>query len=129
MKKYLWMFLLSAVLLGCMVFIGSGFNPRSDVYLADYSVSDDGTQITMQVGVASSMGYTRSFRSEQGGFNEYLTFYSAFGGLNSKLGARNTFVLEIDPVNCDEIYFYHGGGGYRLVLQKEPLTGQWVRPQ
>ena len=123
------MFLVSASLLGLLVFIGSGFNPRGDVYLADYSVSDDGGQITMQVAVASSVGYTRGFRSEQGGFNEYVTFYSAFGGLNSKLGAKSTFVLDIDAVNCDEIYFYHGNGGYKLVLQKDTLTGHWVRPQ
>ena len=129
MKKSLCMFLVSVVLLGCVVLIGSGFNPRTDVYLAEYSISDDGAQITMQVGVASSMGYTRGFRSEQGGFQEYLTFYSAFGGLNSKLGAKNTFVLDIDAVNCDEIYFYHGNGGYQLVLQKDSLTQQWIRPQ
>ena len=129
MKKSLCMFLVSVVLLGCVVLIGSGFKPRTDVYLAEYSISDDGAQITMQVGVASSMGYTRGFRSEQGGFQEYLTFYSAFGGLNSKLGAKNTFVLDIDAVNCDEIYFYHGNGGYQLVLQKDPLTQQWIRPQ
>ena len=129
MKKSLCMFLVSVVLLGCVVLIGSGFNPRTDVYLAEYSISDDGAQITMQVGVASSTGYTRGFRSEQGGFQEYLTFYSAFGGLNSKLGAKNTFVLDIDAVNCDEIYFYHGNGGYQLVLQKDSLTQQWIRPQ
>lgn len=117
------------LLLALAVFIGLGFVPRTDVFLADYEVSPDGSRIEMQVGVASSMGYTRAFRSKQGGFNEYVTFYSAFGGFNSKVGARNTFTLEIDALNCDEIYFYHGGGGYQLVLQKDSVTGQWERPE
>ena len=117
------------LLLTLAVFIGLGFVPRTDVFLADYEVSPDGSRIEMQVGVASSMGYTRAFRSKQGGFNEYVTFYPAFGGFNSKIGAKNTFVLEIDAVNCDEIYFYHGDGGYTPVLQKEPTTGQWKRPE
>ena len=129
MKKFRWMFLIGAFLLACSVFAGSGFNPREDVYLADYSVSADGTQIKMRVGVASSMGYTRSSRAHLGGFNQYLKFYTPFGGFNSSLGDRDTFVLEIDPVNCDEIYFYHGDGGYTMVLQKDPLNGQWYRPQ
>lgn len=117
------------LLLGLAVFIGLGFVPRTDVFLADYQASQDGTQIEMQVGVASSMGYTRSYRSKQGGFNEYVTFYPAFGGFNSKIGAKSTFTLEIDSLNCDEIYFYHGDGGYQLVLQKDSATGQWQRPQ
>ena len=129
MRRFRWMFLICAVLLACVIFACSGFNPREDVYLADYTVSPDGTQITMRVGVASSMGYTRGYRAQMGGFNQYLTFYTAFGGFNSSLGARDTFMLEIDPINCDEIYFYHGGGGYTLVLQKDPLTGQWHDPE
>lgn len=117
------------VLLLAAAFFGPGFVPRTDVYLAEYEVSQDGNQIEMKVGVASSMGYIRSFRSKQGGFNEYVTFYPAFGGLNSKIGAKNTFVLQIDGINCDEIYFYHGDGGYQLVLQKDSVTGRWERPQ
>lgn len=129
MKKFRWMFLICALLLACAVIVGSGFNPREDVYLAEYTVSEDGALITMRVGISTSMGYTRAYRAQLSGFNQYLTFYTAFGGFNSSLGARDTFTLEIDPVNCDEIYFYHGDGGFSLVLQKDPLTGQWHTPQ
>ena len=120
--------ILAMVLCGFAAFIALGFVPKTDVFLSDFAVSQDGSQIEMQVGVASSMGYTRGFRSKQGGFNEYLTFYSAFGGFNSSVCAKNRFVLEIDSQNCDEIYFYHGGGGYKLVLQKNPQSGEWERP-
>ena len=120
--------LLVCVLIAAAIIIGLGFVPRTDVFLADYEVSRDGNQVEIRVGIASSMGYTRGFRARQGGFNEYLTFYSAFGGFNSKMGAKDTFILNVDAINCDEIYFYHGDGGYTLVLQKDPLTGQWNRP-
>ena len=122
------------ILLICVVFLGAVFfgmalSPRTDVFLQDYSISDDGCRVEMVVGISSSMGYTRGFRVKQGGFNSYLTFYPTFGGFNSKIGAKNTFVLEIDEANCDEIYFYQGNGGYRPVLQKDPLSGQWERPE
>jgi len=129
MKKKLLIALLVCLLIFAAVFVTLGFIPRTDVFLAEYKVSQDGTQIEMKVCVASSMGYIRSFHSRQGGFNEYVTFYSAFGGFNSKVGAKDTFILNVDAINCDEIYFYHGNGGYMLVLQKDPLTGQWNRPQ
>lgn len=129
MKRSLWMFSVAVVLLGCLLFVGSGFNPREDVYLKDYSVSGDGTEITLEVGVSSSMGYVRDYREELGGFNSYLTFYTPFGGFNSAIGAKDTFCLEIDPVNCDEVYFYRGGGGYALVLQKDPGSGMWERTE
>lgn len=127
-NRFIWMFLVSAFLLLVLIFLGSGFNPRTDVYLADYSVSSDGSQVQLQVGVASSMGYVRDYRAKLGGFNQYLTFYTAFGGFNSRIGARDTFTLQIDPVNCDEIYFYHGDGGYTLVLEKDE-AGIWQLPK
>ena len=129
MKKKCFSILLVCFLILAATFVGLGCVPRNDVFLEDYTVSQDGSQVEMRVGVASSMGYTRGFRSKQGGFNEYVTFYSAFGGFNSRIGAKNTFVLEIDGINCDEVYFYHGGGGYTLVLRKNQETGQWERPQ
>ena len=125
MKKILLIGLLICILVAAVAFVGLGLTPRTDVYLTDYAVSEDGSQIEMTVAIASSMGYTRGFRSKQGGFNEYVTFYSTFGGFNSPIGAKNKFVLELDSVNCDEVYFYHGDGGYTLVLKKNAQTNQW----
>ena len=105
------------VILGLIVlgFLLTG-SKRGDVMLTDYSVSEDGSEMTIRVGVASSMGYIRSLKVKQGGDNLYLTFYSTLG-LNSKLGAKDEFTLDIGPY-CTEIYFYHGDGGYKLVLEK-----------
>ena len=109
-------------------FIGTGFTKRTDVILTDYSVSEDGTKLTFHTAVASSIGYTRGFKNVGGGVKpHYLTFYSAFGGFNSSLGAKYAFELDLDG-NDTEIYFNRADGGYELVLQKNANTGIWARP-
>lgn len=108
--------------------IGTGFLIRNDVVLLDYSVSEDGTEITLHTSILSSMGYTRGFKDNGGGVKpHYLTFYSTFGGLNSTLGAKDKHVLTLDSQD-DEIYFNRADGGYELVLQKDKTSGEWVRP-
>ena len=115
------------VLLGTF-FIGSGFSERTDVVLGEYSVSEDGTAITFRTAIPTSMGYIRGFADKGGGVKpHYLTFYRTFGGLNSSLGARDTFALELDEHDT-EIWFNRADGGYELVLQKNAETGEWVRP-
>lgn len=115
------------VILTASYFVGTGFTKRTDVILTDYSVSEDGTQITLNASVSSSMGYTRGFKNNGGGVkSHYLTFYSTFGGVNSKLGAKNEFVLEVNE-DDSEIYFNRAGGGYELVLQKNTETGEWEK--
>lgn len=109
-------------------FVGTGFIKRPDVILTDYSVSEDGTKLTFNVSVATSMGYIRGFKDKGGGIKpHYLTFYSAFGGLNSSFGAKSEFELELGE-NDTEIYFNRTEGGYELVLQKDEETGEWITP-
>ena len=127
MKKKL-LIIISIVVIATMMilFIRTGFIKRTDVYLVDYFLSKDDSSITMDVGIASSMGYTRGYTIKQGGDNKYITFYSAFGGLNSKVGAKNKFQIELN-LSCTEIYFYCGDGGYTLVLQKNEVTDEWIK--
>lgn len=125
MKKIITITLIIAVVLGLFYFIGTGFNENNSVVLNDYTVSEDGTEITLNISLASSMGFVRDYKDKGGGVKpHYLHFYSTFGGLNSSLGATNKFVLEIAP-NDTEIYFYRGKGGYALVLAKNEQTGIW----
>lgn len=108
--------------------IGTGFHKREDVILDNYSVSEDGAKLNFTVAVPASMGYVRRFSDKGGGVKpHYLTFYSAFGGLNGSLGAKCEFELELDK-NDEEIYFNRPNGGNELVLQKNTLTGKWERP-
>lgn len=116
------------VVLGAVFFIGTGFQKRSDVVLRDYTVADDGKKITLHIMVTSSMGYTREFKNDGGGREpHYLTFYNTFGGFNSSFGAIDTVVLEID-LNDTQIFFNRSDERYELVLQKNPDTGEWMKP-
>ena len=69
--------------------VSTGFSERTDVYLGDFSISEDGKELIFTAGVPSSMGYIRGYKDEGGGVKpHYLKFYSTFGGLNSSLGAK-----------------------------------------
>lgn len=128
MKKKIIMLISIIILLIASFLIGTGFRKRTDVILGDFAVSEDGSKITLHVGVASSMGYIRNFKDKGGGVKpHYLTFYSTFGGLNSSLGSKKTFTLELVPDDT-EIYFNRAGGGYELVLVKNEETSEWIRP-
>lgn len=68
------------------------------MYLADYSVNQDGENIPFQVGVAGSMGYTRGFKDNGGRVRpHYLTFYSTFGGFNSTICVDYEYDLKLNP--------------------------------
>ena len=112
MKKYL---ILISILVVIVFFILTG-RSRTDVYLKEYEVSNDGKNITLKVGVSGSSGYIRKMKRTSGSMNYYLTFYSTFF-INSKLGSKDTFIIEVDE-NVDEIYFYTGKKGYNKVLEK-----------
>lgn len=108
--------------------IGTGFRERSDVILADFTISENGMKLTFQTAIPTSIGYIRGFKND-GGIEKphYLTFYSTFGGLNNSFGAKNEFELALNESDT-EIYFNRAGGGYELVLQKDVDTGNWIRP-
>lgn len=95
------------------------------IMISDYAVSEDGKEMTLKVGVASSMGYIRTLRQKEDGNKKYITFYSTFG-LNSSIGANDEFQIELSPA-CEQIYFYSGNGEYKLRLQKNSETNEWVR--
>lgn len=123
MKNKIIIIGISVLIIVALFFISTGLKKRKDVVLTNYAVSDEGDIITLNVAVSSSAGYVRGMKVKQGGDNYYITFYPTFG-INNKIGAQNEFDLEITQ-NCDEIYFYHGDGGYDLVLKKDKETGEW----
>lgn len=128
MKKKIFLTIAVIVVLMLLMFICTGFRKRTDVVLFDYSVSEDGSAISLEIQVSSSMGYIRGFKDKGGGVKpHYLTFYSTFGGLNSSFGLINEIELELSRDNT-EIYFNRPGGGYELVLKKDIATDEWIRP-
>ena len=91
---------------------------RSDVGLLDYVVSPSEDEITIRVGVISSVGYTRQIKNISKDPKKIeLKCYSAFGGINGAIGAKNRFVIPLS-FECEEIYLYTFGK-YMLVLQKD----------
>ena len=124
MKKTYKIILIILAAMCAIYFIGSGFLVRSDVGLWDYAVSSSGNEMTVQLGVMSSAGYTRHIRNiSEDPAKIKLKCYSAFGGINGAIGAENRFVIPLSS-ECEEIYLYTFGE-YRLVLQKDPETGEW----
>jgi hypothetical protein len=115
--------LCALLLIGIFVLLGGR---RSDVYLEDYTLTENGQTMVLQTSVAGSAGYVRKmyFKEEAGGL--YLTFYSTFG-INSRLGAKDTFPIEL-PQDCRAIYFNRPEGAFECVLEKDPATGVWARP-
>ena len=51
MKKRIIAVIVILAVLVALFFIGTGFQKRMDVVLVDYSVSEDGTEITLDVGI------------------------------------------------------------------------------
>lgn len=111
-------------IIGVGLFLSTG-RARTDVYLKDFELFDDGKTMTLKVGVSSSSGYVRKIKQTSGSSNGYYTFYSTYG-INSKIGAKDTFEIEING-DTDEIYFYTGDKGYKLVLVRNTATREWEK--
>lgn len=122
-KVFVGIVIFVIILIGGFILVTGG--ARTDVVLGGYDLSTDGKTMTLKVGVSSSAGYIRKMKRTSGSMNYYLTFYSTFG-INSKIGAKNTFEIELDE-NVDEIYFYTGNKGYKLVLIKDSVTQEWKK--
>ena len=122
MKKKNIIIGIAAIIIVCfgLFFLTGG--KRTDVVLGDFSV--DGNTMTIKVGVSSSAGYIRKMKQTSGSMNYYFTFYSTFG-INSKIGSKDTFEIQLDN-NVDEIYFYTGNKGYKKVLEKD-TNGEWIK--
>lgn len=123
-KKILIISLASIILVSTISFLATG-KARTDVVLNDYEISSDRKKMTLKVAVSSSSGYIRKMKRTSGSLNYYFTFYSTFG-INSKIGAKDTFTIDISN-DVNEIYFYTGNHGYRKVLELNE-NNEWERP-
>lgn len=123
--KYKTLLALLSVIALCII-VGSGFCTRTDVMLTDYHTADDGSILTMKVGVADPMGYVRACSEKQDGDRLYVRFWSAFGGYSGSLGASDSFSIKV-PDMCREIYFCRSGDESDLVLSRDDVTSDWKR--
>ena len=110
-----------------MLFITPGFQKRTDVYLQKFSVSNDGSVITMQMFTVGSMGYIRAMETKQIGDGIHCSFYCCFGGLNSSFGAKNRFEINLEEfANSVESIYLDRAGLDQLVLERDAGTGEWA---
>lgn len=126
MKK-VFSIILAVILAGGLLFVvSSGLIKNTSVFIEDYTVAEDGSSITLQVGVSSSMGYIRKVAIHQQEDGKlYLDCYAAFGGPNGRIGAKNTYTLPLKE-DTSIIALYRGSNCYETVLQKGP-DGSFVR--
>lgn len=126
MKKKIAIAVIAVLAVFLFYFIGTGFLKNGSTYIDEYAVSEDGSEITLDISVASSAGYIRAATvSQQEGGKLYIDCYSAFGGFNGSIGAKNRFTLPLEE-DTTMIGIYRNTNCYEAVLQKD-ADGIWQR--
>ena len=109
-----------------MYLVVPGFTKMGNVFIVDFSVSEDGSEMTITVGVSTSIGYVRKVSvHQQHGGKLYLDCYSAFGGINGSWGAKNEYTIQLDE-DTEMIALYRSPNCYDPVLEKD-ANGEWQR--
>ena len=112
------------ILTAAMGFLCLG-GKRDDVMIEDFSVSVDGSEMTLKAGIAGSAGYLRKVKVRYD--DEYKTvlvdFYSTFG-INNPVGAEDTFVIPLKPDS--ENILFNRGNDYYAALAKD-ADGRWYK--
>lgn len=98
---------------------------RDDVMIEDFSVSADGSEMTLKAGIAGSAGYLRKVKVRYDDEHKIVLvdFYSTFG-INNPVGAEDTFVIPLKP-DSENILFNRGDNYYAAFAKGE--DGQWYK--
>ena len=96
---------------------------RDDVMIEDFSVSADGSEMTLKAGIAGSAGYLRKAKVRYDDHAVMVDFYSTFG-INNPVGAEDTFVIPLKP-DSENILFNRGDNYYAAFAKGE--DGQWYK--
>ena len=108
--------------------IGFGFIKESSIYVRDYKLSEDGTQIDIEFINCSSIGFIRKGKITTDGNAINVDFYRAFGGVNGSIGAMDDYVITIDLNSDTDQISFNRGNSYEQVLVKNN-EGNWVKPE
>lgn len=110
------------ILTAAMGFLCLG-GKRDDVMIEDFSVSADGSEMTVHAGVFSSAGYLRKINVSYDDHAVMVDFYSTFG-INNPMGAEDTFVIPLKPDS--ENILFNRGNDYYAALAKD-ADGRWYK--
>ena len=113
---------MTVILTAAMGFLCLG-GKRDDVMIEDFSVSADGSEMTVHAGVFSSAGYLRKINVSYDDHAVMVDFYSTFG-INNSAGAKNEFVIPLKP-DSEKICFNRGDNYYPALAKGE--DGQWYK--
>lgn len=126
-KKYMLVLaILATAVVAAGLFLRPGFEKRTDVCLQDFFISEDGSVVRIKTALSGSMGYIRAMETEKIGNEIHCSFYRAFGGLNSGIGARNRFEIEVDG-STEKIYFDRGEEPDSIVLERDASANMWIQ--
>lgn len=112
------------ILTAAMGFLCLG-GKRDDVMIEDFSVSADGSEMTLKAGIAGSAGYLRKVKVRYDDEHKIVLvdFYSTFG-INNPVGAEDTFVIPLKPDS--ENILFNRGNDYYAALAKD-ADGRWYK--
>ena len=113
-------------ILATIYIVGSGLATVPCMYIKDYQLAEDGKSMEIETFVGSPLGSARSVHTNQQDGVLYLDFNAAYGGCNGKIGAKDTFIIPIDE-ETKLIALARYEGGYEKTLEKDPVTGEWVK--
>ena len=124
MKKKIAVILAIIVVSTLFYLTAPAFSKQGSTYITDFSVSEDGKELTITVGVAASAGYIRKVSEhQQHGGKLYLDCYSAFGGINGSWGAKEEFTFNLNE-DTKIVALYRSENCYDTVLEKDE-NGEW----
>ena len=121
MKRFFTIFGIFLAVILLWIVLTQTFAVMDFIYIEDFALSPNGQTMTVRVAVGVSVGYTRSMTVTQEGNAVKLTFPPAYGFINGKIGAKNTFDIPLKPYQ-DKIYIFPSGHG--LIRNEQ---GQWER--
>ena len=121
MKRFFTIFGIFLAVILLWIVLTQTFAVMNFIYIEDFALSPNGQTMTVRVAVGVSVGYTRSMTVTQEGNAVKLTFHPAYGFINGKIGAKNTFDIPLKPYQ-DKIYIFPSGHG--LIRNEQ---GQWER--
>jgi hypothetical protein len=126
-RRKIWLLIWILIILWYGIyFVGCGFSTDSDLSFKEYEYSQEKDELTLKtIIIPSSIGYVRGYKSSQTGEKLFLTFYKCFWGINSSLGAKDSFTVKVSP-EIEEIYVWEGENAH-LFLKKNAENGERIR--
>ena len=122
MKKKIRIIIPAVLVILVLFFVSTGFVRETSVVVTDYSVSENGREITLRLDTTDSAGGIRKTEIyQQYGGHLYLDCFSAFMG---SVGEKNEFTVNLNR-NTEMIALYKGNNSYQAVLEKNS-DGEWI---